>query len=84
MDAKPKMLPNAVAFPHNTLEVSEVVKICEKYYCPIIPWGVGTSLEGHALALHGGITLNMSEMNNTLEVNLKNIQTDEIVFTEVE
>ena len=65
----PKMLPNAVAFPHNTLEVSEVVKICEKYYCPIIPWGVGTSLEGHALALHGGITLNMSEMNNTLEVN---------------
>ena len=69
----PKMLPNAVAFPHNTLEVSKVVKICEKYYCPIIPWGVGTSLEGHALALHGGITLNMSEMNNTLEVNTQDM-----------
>ena len=63
------MLPNAVAFPHNSLEVSDIVKICAKYHCPITPWGVGTSLEGHALPLHGGITLNMSEMNRILEVN---------------
>ncbi len=65
----PKMVPNAVAFPHNSLEVSDIVKICAKYHCPITPWGVGTSLEGHALPLHGGITLNMSEMNRILEVN---------------
>lgn len=65
----PKMIPDAVAFPESTLEVSEIVKICAKYQCPIIPWGVGTSLEGHALALHGGITLNMSEMSNIFDIN---------------
>ncbi|KAB7610325.1 FAD-binding protein [Amylibacter sp. SFDW26] len=60
--------PDAVAFAHDTQEVSEIVKICAKYDCPIIPWGVGTSLEGHALAFRGGITINLSEMNKIIDV----------------
>jgi D-lactate dehydrogenase (cytochrome) len=62
------MPPDAVAFPHNTDEVSKIVKVCAKHGCPIIPWGVGTSLEGHAIALRGGITISFVEMNNVLDV----------------
>ncbi|MEO0359554.1 MAG: FAD-linked oxidase C-terminal domain-containing protein [Pseudomonadota bacterium] len=61
--------PDAVAFPRTTEEVSRIVKICADEGCPIIPWGVGTSLEGHALAFNGGVTLDMSEMNAVLAVN---------------
>ncbi|RME97620.1 MAG: FAD-binding protein, partial [Alphaproteobacteria bacterium] len=46
--------PDAVVFPHSTEEVSEIVRICADEGCPIVPWGVGTSLEGHALAFNGG------------------------------
>lgn len=63
----PPMPPDAVAYPKTTQEVSDIVKACAKHGCPIVPWGVGTSLEGHALALKGGITLNMSEMNEIVE-----------------
>ncbi len=60
--------PDAVAFAHTTQEVSEIVKICAQYECPIIPWGVGTSLEGHALAFRGGITIDLSEMNKVIDI----------------
>ncbi|MGB0507033.1 MAG: FAD-binding oxidoreductase [Pikeienuella sp.] len=61
--------PDAVAFPQTTEEVSQIVKICNEEGCPIIPWGVGTSLEGHTIPIRGGITLDMGEMNNVLEVH---------------
>ena len=64
----PNTPPDAVVFAHSTEEVSKVVKICAKHDCPIIPWGVGTSLEGHALAIKGGITIDLSEMNQIVEV----------------
>ena len=64
----PDAPPDAVAFPENTGEVSEIVKICHRHGCPVIPWGVGTSLEGHALAVRGGITLDMGNMNKVLDV----------------
>ena len=60
--------PDVVAFVHNAQEVSEIVKICAQYDCPIFPWGVGTSLEGHALAFRGGITINLSEMNKLIDI----------------
>jgi len=60
--------PDAVAFARNTQDVSDIVKICAKHGCPIVPWGVGTSLEGHALAIKGGVTINMSGMNQIVEV----------------
>lgn len=64
----PAMPPDAVAFPASTEEVAEIVKICAADRCPIIPWGVGTSLEGHALAVQGGVTLDLSRMDRVLEV----------------
>ena len=61
--------PDAVAYPINTQEVSEIVKICAAENCPVIPWGTGTSLEGHSLAIRGGVTVDFSRMNKVLEVN---------------
>ena len=62
------MPPDAVVYPETTDEVSKIVSLCAKNNCPIVPWGVGTSLEGHALALRGGITVDLSRMNKVLEV----------------
>lgn len=64
----PPMPPDAVAFPKTTAEVSQIVKACAKHGCPVIPWGVGTSLEGHALAASGGITVDMTQMNQVLDI----------------
>ena len=61
--------PDAVAFVQNTLEVRKIVMICGKHQTPIIPYGTGTSLEGHITAPYGGITVNTSGMNRILEVN---------------
>ena len=47
--------PDAVAFARSTDEVSEIVKACAKYKVPVIPYGTGTSLEGHVAALQGGV-----------------------------
>ena len=61
--------PDAVFSPRSTQEVAKVIDICAQHDFPIIPYGVGTSLEGHICALQGGICLNMSEMNQVLQVN---------------
>ena len=61
--------PDAVIAPHSTEEVSQIVRICAKHSTPIIPYGTGTGLEGHVAALHGGVCLNMAEMNEVLQVN---------------
>ena len=69
----PDAIPDAVAFPESTEEVSEIVKICAAEACPIVPWGVGTSLEGHALAVQGGISLDMTRMDRVLEVHAEDM-----------
>jgi len=61
--------PDAVAYPETTAEVSEIVKICAQHDCPVVPWGVGTSLEGHALAVKGGVCVDFSRMNKVLQIN---------------
>ena len=63
------MPPEAVVFAQSTQEVSEIVKICARYSMPIIPYGTGTSLEGHVTAPHGGVSVDVSRMNEILEVN---------------
>ena len=67
------MAPDAVAYPENTEEVSALVKICAEHGCPVVPWGTGTSLEGHALALRGGVTVDFRLMNRVLEVNAEDM-----------
>jgi len=61
--------PEAVAFAECNEEVTEIVRICVQHQKPIIPFGTGTSLEGHVAALQGGVCLDVSSMNQVLEVN---------------
>ena len=61
--------PDAVAFVKDTSEVQKIVAICGKYGTPVIPYGTGTSLEGHFTAPFGGISIDLSAMNRILEVN---------------
>lgn len=61
--------PDAVIFASSTQEVSDIVKICAAHRVPIIPFGTGTSLEGHVNAPAGGISVDLSQMDKVLEVN---------------
>ena len=62
-------LPDAVAFPESTQEVSAIVKICAQHRVPVVPFGIGTSLEGHVIPTHGGISVDTSRMNKILEIH---------------
>ncbi len=61
--------PDAVVFPHTTEEVRDIVNICRRHRVPMIPYGVGTSLEGHIHATHGGVTVDLGQMNKVLAVH---------------
>ncbi len=61
--------PDAVVFVESTEEVRAVVDICRRHRVPMIPFGVGTSLEGHILAVHGGVSIDLSRMNTVLAVH---------------
>ncbi|OGA15936.1 MAG: hypothetical protein A3I63_10280 [Betaproteobacteria bacterium RIFCSPLOWO2_02_FULL_66_14] len=61
--------PDAVVFPESTEEVRDVVDICRRHRVPMIPYGVGTSLEGHVLAVKGGVCVDLSRMNRIVEIH---------------
>jgi D-lactate dehydrogenase (cytochrome) len=61
--------PDAVAFPRTTDEVAALARICSAYGVPMVGWGAGTSLEGHALAVRGGVTVDFEHMNQMLAVH---------------
>jgi D-lactate dehydrogenase (cytochrome) len=65
--------PDIVCFPHTTDEVAEIVKISAAHQVPVIPFGAGTSLEGHVNAIHGGITIDLREMNKVLRVSVEDL-----------
>lgn len=61
--------PDIVCFAASTIEVSEIIKICAKYKIPVIPFGAGTSLEGHINAVEGGVSIDLGQMNEVLFVH---------------
>ena len=61
--------PDAVAYPISTEEVCRIVKICSEFKIPIIPYGVGSSLEQHVSAPFGGICIDLSRMSQVIQVN---------------
>jgi D-lactate dehydrogenase (cytochrome) len=65
----PTMAPDAVAFARNADEVVAMVRLCKQYNVPIVPYGAGSSLEGHTLAVQGGLTLNLQQMNQIVCVH---------------
>lgn len=62
-------LPDVVVYPETLGELSDIVKICARHQCPVVGWGAGTSLEGHALAIQGGVSVDFSRMNRIIAVN---------------
>ncbi len=69
----PNQAPDGVVFPDNANEVADIVKVCATYHVPIIPYGTGTSLEGHVNAPGGGISVDTSRMNRVLAVNAEDL-----------
>lgn len=65
--------PDGVAFPASTDEVAEIVRICAEHDVPVIPFGTGTSLEGHVNAPAGGISVDMSRMDKVLAVHAEDL-----------
>ena len=65
--------PAAVVFAQSTQDVADAVKLASQYKVPVIPFGVGTSLEGHLLAVQGGISIDVSRMNKVLQINAEDL-----------
>ncbi len=65
--------PSAVVFAENTADVADAVRLCAEHHVPVIPFGVGSSLEGHLLAIQGGISLDVSRMNRIVSVNAEDL-----------
>lgn len=61
--------PDAVAFPESTDDVVAIMQLSAKYGIPIVPFGVGSALEGHVVPVRGGITLDMTKMNAVLDIS---------------
>jgi D-lactate dehydrogenase (cytochrome) len=68
--------PDAVVFPTTTDEVSAIAALASKRQAPMIPFGVGSSLEGHVNAIHGGISIDFSRMNHVLRVSAEDLDCD--------
>jgi D-lactate dehydrogenase (cytochrome) len=66
-------LPDLVCFPKSTEEVCGIVKVSARHGLAIVPFGAGTSLEGHVHALKGGICIDMRQMNRVLRVSVEDL-----------
>ncbi len=63
------MAPQAVAFARSTQEVVSIVRLCRQHRVPLVPYGAGSSLEGHTLATQGGLTLNLQQMDQIVAIH---------------
>jgi D-lactate dehydrogenase (cytochrome) len=66
-------LPDAVVFATSTADVQAVVSLCAQHGVPVIPYGNGSSLEGHLLAVQGGVSIDLSGMNKVLSINAEDL-----------
>ena len=69
----PNQPPDAVVYPQSTEDVQRIVRICAEHGFPIIPFGVGTSLEGHVNAPQGGVSIDFRDMNKVLAVHAEDL-----------
>ncbi len=69
----PPAAPDIVCFPSTTAEVVEVVRISARHQLPVVPFGAGTSLEGHVHALRGGISIDLTGMNKVLRIGAEDL-----------
>src|SRR5712672_1514296 len=65
--------PDAVVFPQSTADVQQIVRICAAHGVPVIAFGTGTSLEGQINAPHGGVCVDMRDMNRVLAVHAEDL-----------
>ena len=68
-DAYDPVNSEAVVFPNSNEELSEVLKLCNEHKTPVVPYGTGTSLEGHAVGNPDGITISLEKFDKILSVN---------------
>lgn len=71
--AYPPMPPDAVVFARSTEDVAALVALAAEHRVPVIPYGVGSSLEGHLLAIEGGVSVDLSQMNRVLAINSEDL-----------
>ncbi|HLT25483.1 MAG TPA: FAD-linked oxidase C-terminal domain-containing protein [Zeimonas sp.] len=69
----PPTPPDAVVYAHETADVAETVRLCREHRVPVIAFGVGSSLEGHLLAVRGGVSIDLSQMNRVLAVQAEDL-----------
>ena len=66
-------MPDVVVFPTSTAEVSAIVTVCAQHRAPIVPFGMGSSLEGHVNAIRGGISIDMTRMTKVVRLSAEDL-----------
>src|SRR5262245_23310536 len=69
----PAAAPDAVVYPTSTEEAARIVGVAARHRAPLVPFGAGTSLEGHVQALQGGVSVDMREMNRILRLSIEDL-----------
>jgi D-lactate dehydrogenase (cytochrome) len=69
----PNQPPDAVVFPQSTADVQQIVRICAAHNVPIVPFGTGTSLEGHVNAPRGGVSVDFRDMNKVIAIHAEDL-----------
>lgn len=67
--AHPPAIPDGVVFAESSEEVAQLIRCCQQFCVPVIAYGAGSSVEGHVLAIHGGISLDVSRMNRIIAIH---------------
>ncbi|MGB3449487.1 MAG: FAD-linked oxidase C-terminal domain-containing protein [Giesbergeria sp.] len=65
--------PSAVVFAENTQDVQDALRLAHEHAVPVIPYAAGSSLEGHLLAVQGGISIDVNRMNRVLSINAEDL-----------